>query len=434
LRKLEEQFPSELAVVGVHSGKYTTERKTDRIRDASLRLGVEHAVVNDRQFRVWRSYAVNAWPTIVVIDPAGYVIGQHAGEFTFEEIEPFLQRTVRAAESKGLLHPHGEHETADAPTIDPGQLRYPGKVALSGDGRLAIADSGHHRVLIGELTQDGLALELVQVLGGGRGFADGNAHEARFDYPQGLAFAGGQLFVADAGNHAIRAIEIQSGRVTTVAGTGRQLRSTADLRAGALSSPWDLALSGDRLFVAMAGSHQLWTLGLSGAGLRVHSGNRREDIADGPNMDAALAQPMGIAADASAERLYFVDAESSAVRWADIDPVGRVGTIVGTGLFDFGDRDGVGDAVLMQHQQAVAIAEDGRLLVADSYNDALKWVEPDTRRAETWLRGFHEPSGLAIDLRRVYVADTNAHRIAVVDRAAGDTRTLTLTGGTDRSR
>jgi DNA-binding beta-propeller fold protein YncE len=136
---------------------------------------------------------------------------------------------------------------------------------------------------------------------------------------------------------------------------------------------------------------------------------------------------MGIATDGSRERLYFVDAESSAVRWADRDPSGRVGTIVGTGLFDFGDRDGVGDSVLMEHQQAIAVAEDGRLLVADSYNDTLKWVDPATRRAETWLRGFHEPSGLAIDSHLVYVADTNAHRVAVVDRASGAVRTLALT-------
>lgn len=428
MRKLEERFAREVAVVGVHSGKYTTERITDRIRDASIRLGVEHAIVNDRQFRVWRSYAVNAWPTIVVVDPTGHVIGQHAGEFTLEEIEPFIQRTIREAESDGSLRRREAHDPAAAPTIEPGSLRYPGKVALSGDGRLAIADSGHHRILIGRLSDDGLRLRLERVLGGARGFADGGAGEARFDYPQGLVFGGDRLFVADAGNHAIRAIELETGAVRTIAGTGRQLRSAGDLRAGALSSPWDLTLVGDRLFIAMAGSHQLWSLGTSGADLRVQSGTRAEDIVDGPHMQAALAQPMGIVADSSKQRLFFVDAESSAVRWSDADPAGAVGTIVGTGLFDFGDRDGVGDAVLMQHQQAIALVEDGRLLVADSYNDALKWVDPTTRRAETWLRGFHEPSGLAVDSRRIYVADTNAHRIAAVDRTSGDVRALAIEG------
>lgn len=427
MRKIDEEFAQEIAVVGVHSGKYTSERQTDRIRDASLRLGVEHAIVNDRQFRIWRSYAVNAWPTIVVIDPRGYVIGQHAGEFTLDEIEPFLRRTIAGADSGGDLRRDGPHLELDDPTIAPGTLRYPGKVAFRTDGRFAVADSGNHRVLVGHLAGDDV-FRVEYAIGGSRGFADGESGEARFDFPQGLVFHDDRLFVADAGNHAVRAIDITRGEVHTIAGTGRQLRTGADLRAGALSSPWDLAISADRLFVAMAGSHQLWSLGTSGSELRVHSGNRHEDLVDGPHAEAALAQPMGIAADASGERLYFVDAESSAVRWADVVPRGHVGTLVGTGLFDFGDRDGVGDTVLMQHQQAIAVAEDGRLIVADSYNDALKWVDPSTRRAESWVRGFHEPSGLAINAHRVYVADTNAHRVAVVDRQSGSTGELRIEG------
>jgi DNA-binding beta-propeller fold protein YncE len=71
----------------------------------------------------------------------------------------------------------------------------------------------------------------------------------------------------------------------------------------------------------------------------------------------------------------------------------------------------------MQHQQGIAVHPSGRLLVADSYNDALKWVDPATRRVETWLRGFHEPGGLAVGGGRVYVADTNAHRVMVVEES-----------------
>jgi DNA-binding beta-propeller fold protein YncE len=133
---------------------------------------------------------------------------------------------------------------------------------------------------------------------------------------------------------------------------------------------------------------------------------------------------MGICA--TADSLYFVDAESSAVRVADRDPSGGVRTIIGTGLFDFGDVDGVGDDLRMQHQQGIAADSDGRLLVCDSYNDALKWVDPSSRRAETWIRGFHEPSGLALDDTTVYVADTNAHRIAIVERATGEVRILAI--------
>jgi sugar lactone lactonase YvrE len=450
LRELEQRFPREVAVVGVHSGKYIAERDTARIREAAARLGNTHPIVNDRQFRVWRSYAVNAWPTLVVVDPEGYVVATRPGEFTARAVGAALERMIEAYDERALLDRAPLEFPHDPPAVAPGALRYPGKVAVSGS-RIAIADSGHHRVLVGRLAElperDGasarrMRVELV-VGGEGPGFADAERPgEARFTTPQGLLFAespagspaGDTLYVADAGSHAVRAISLggeRPGAVRTVAGTGRQLRTQADLDAGALSSPWDVARVGDTLYVAMAGIHQLWALDLATGALRPHAGQFGEDIADAPLRQALLAQPMGIARDAAGERLYFVDAESSAVRWADVDPAGAVRTLVGTGLFDFGDEDGAGDAVRMQHEQGLAVHPDGRLLVADSYNDALKWVDPATRRAETWLRGFHEPGGVALAAGVVYVADTNAHRIAVVDERTGEVGELELEFGSD---
>ena len=418
MRKLEERHPEAVAVVGVHSGKYTTERDTARIREAAIRLGVHHPVVNDRQFRVWRSYAVRAWPTLVAISPDGYVIGMHAGEFTAAALEPFVERTLAGAESNRTLVRGPQPTTRDAPAMAPGTLRYPGKVALDGS-RMAIADTGHDRVILGRLSDDGASLHIERIVGGERGVADGL--DGRFAAPQGMAFDGGTLFVADAGNHALRAIDLSSGFVRTVAGTGEQLRTRRDREAGALSSPWDVTIVGTggdrRLYVAMAGRHQLWSVAPTGEQLRVHAGSGAEELADGPAAEAALAQPMGLVADR--ERLWFVDAESSAVRWCDVATDGTVGTVIGTGLFDFGDRDGTGDDVRMQHQQALAVAPDGRLLVCDSYNDALKWIDPTPRTATTWVRGLHEPSGLAMGRDVVYVADTNAHRIAIVRLADG---------------
>ena len=425
MRRLEERHPDTVAVVGVHSGKYTAERDTARIREAALRLGVHHPVVNDRQFRVWRGYAVRAWPTLAAISPDGYVIGMHAGEFTADALESFVQRALAGAESNGTLDRRTIDVTLDAPAVTPGSLRYPGKLALDGD-RMAIADSGNDRLVVGRLDAARGALRVERVVGGSRGFADGL--DPRFAAPQGLAFDGDTLFVADAGNHALRAVDLSSGFVRTVAGTGQQLRTRRDREAGALSSPWDVTVAGPsgdrRLYVAMAGRHQIWSVAPSGEQLRVHAGTGAEDIADGSMAEAALAQPMGLVAHRS--RLWFVDAESSAARWSDIGADGSVGTLVGTGLFDFGDRDGVGDDVRMQHQQGIALAPDGRLLVADSYNDALKWLDPVSRQANTWVRGFHEPGGVVIGADAAYVADTNAHRIVAVRLADGAMSELSI--------
>jgi hypothetical protein len=417
LRELEERFARELTVVGVHSGKFVAERETARIADAAHRLGVIHPVVNDRQFRVWRSYAVRAWPTIVVIDAEGYVRGMHAGEFTTEMVAPALEELI--AEAGDKLTRTAPPRVAEARARD--ALRYPGKVAV--DGRtLAIADSGNDRIVIAEVDANHDRARVVAVHGGTRGYRDGA--DPQFDHPQGLLFDGPDLLVADAFNHAIRAIALASGQTRTVAGTGKQLRTRRDAAAGALSSPWDLAHAGDQIAIAMAGNHRLYLLDKN-VRKAVHlAGSGAEEIHDGPLETAALAQPMGIIGDAAA--VWFADSETSAIRSAALAATGIVTTIVGTGLFDFGDVDGEGTAVRLQHAQGVIRMPDGRLLVVDSYNDALKWLEPETRRVTTWVRGLHEPGGAALGDGVIYVADTNAHRIAVVRIADGSVSTVSL--------
>jgi DNA-binding beta-propeller fold protein YncE len=418
LRELELRFSSELVVIGVHSGKYHAERVTPRIRDASIRLDAAHPVVNDRQFRIWRSYAVSAWPTLVAIDPAGYVVGTHAGEFTSEMLVPFIDDLIAKARSGGILNETPLHFEADSPIIAPKDLRYPGKVAVNGN-TMAIADSGNNRVIIGSLDETGMTLRVKKTIGDGMpGFQDGLA--AKFRSPQGLAFGNGALYVADAENHAIRSIDLDTGAVTTLAGIGRQMRTRGDQQAGAMSSPWDVAISGETLFVAMAGTHQVWSVDIATGKSRVRYGTGGEDIRDGDAASALLAQPMGITL--NNERLYFTDAESNAVRWADVADDGQVGTIVGTGLFDFGDIDGTAGDVRLQHPQGIAAHTSGELLIADSYNDSLKWVDPETRSVKTWGGSFHEPGGLCFGKGYAYVADTNAHRIAVVHI---DTRDVT---------
>jgi sugar lactone lactonase YvrE len=409
---MEEEFAAELEVVGVPSGKYQAERITDRIRHASFRLKAEHPIINDRQFRVWRSYAVSAWPTLVVLDPAGYVVGAHAGEFTAEMLGSYLRSMISAAESKGTLDRRPWLLTPDASPSSSSGLRYPGKVAVDGS-RIAISDSGNRRVLVGNLTPDGKTIAVTREIG------------AVFDYPQGLCFHQNVLYVADAGNHSIMAIDLDSGSVSTVAGSGRQLRTLAELeQKSAMSSPWDIAIHNGTMFIAMAGIHEVWAMDLSSRALRGHAGTGTEDIRDGLSAEALLAQPMGIAA--GEDGLYYADAESSAIRVSDYSPAGSTRTIIGTGLFDFGDVDGTGDEVRMQHQQGISIAPDGRLLVADSYNDSLKWVDPKTRSAKTWIKGLNEPGGVTCGPQHAYVADTNAHRIVKVGYGSGELTELRL--------
>jgi DNA-binding beta-propeller fold protein YncE len=424
LRELEHRFGDAVAIVGIHSGKFTTERITARIRDASIRLGATHPILNDRQFRVWRAYAVRAWPTLVAIDPAGSVVGMSAGEFTADAVTPFVEGVLGSARAAGVLRTEPLSHDVEPPAVAPDALAFPGKVALRGD-RIAIADTGHHRVLVGRLVDDGFTMRVERVVGtGAAGFDDGDTPS--FRSPQGLALADDTLYVADAGNHAVRAITLATGSTRTLAGTGSQLRTMRDRAAGALSSPWDLALAGDTLHVAMAGIHQIWSLDVRGGAAAPRAGSGAEELHDGPPLEAALAQPMGLAL--AGDRLLVADAESSAVRTIGLAAGEQVRTVVGTGLFDFGDADGTGDRARLQHPQGLAVASDGRVLVCDSYNDSLRWLDLAERRLSTWVRGLHEPAGVALGERAAYVADTNAHRIVVVDLASGSQRILEILG------
>ena len=254
--------------------------------------------------------------------------------------------------------------------------------------------------------------------------------------------AGRFLYVADTGNHAVRRVDLEAGTVVTIAGTGQQARSYPP-PAGfgpvtALSSPWDLALSGSSLLIAMAGSHQIWALDLQSGAVRPLAGSGAEGTADGPPADAELAQPSGLSIDEKG-RVFFADSEASSIRV--VQPDGRVGTVAGSGysLFEFGADDGQGARARFQHPLGV-VAYGGRLYVADTYNSRIRVVDPETGAVSTlggsdpgWRDGaqprFYEPGGIDAWDGRLYVADTNNHAIRVIDAGTGATRTLVLTEG-----
>ncbi len=435
LRKLERKYNGALVVIGVHSPKFPGEMETEAVAGAVRRLSVGHPVVNDRDHRVWREYAVSCWPTLMLIDPRGKLIGLHEGEFALEEMDAALARLIAESDRAGRLDRRPLSFTVTRENEPDRPLFFPGKVLADAVGkRLFVADTGHHRIL--ELSMDG---RLRRAFGGSAaGFEDGDAHSARFRGPQGLALAGEWLYVADTNNHVVRRIDLQNALVVTVAGTGEPVHGShrgGPAREVPLSSPWDVVAHRGRLFVAMAGLHQLWEVEpLDRAKPWVGSG--RENIVDGPAEEAQLAQPSGLALDEAAETLFVADSETSAIRAVALEG-GYVHTVVGTGLFDFGDADGSGDVVRLQHPLGLAFA-DGVLYVADSYNHKIKRCDPAARRVTGFLGSgvpghrdgsaaaaqFSEPGGVSVGGGKLYVADTNNHAIRVCDLATGKVKTL----------
>ncbi len=442
MRQLQQQYPTELVVISVHSAKFPAEQLTANIRAAVMRHGIENPVVNDAEFNLWSQYSVRAWPTVVLVDPLGKVVGQQSGEITAAALAPLIDAMIADFERQGRLDRTPLPGLRPASTQEPARpLRFPAKLLYATGDRLFVADSGHHRILEVQLSLDGLQGEVVRTFGRGEaGLRDGHITGAAFHDPHGLALVGNTLYVADTENHAIRAIDLVRETVRTVAGTGEKgttLSVVGDSPTTIpLRSPWALVAVEDLLLIAMAGSHQIWIL-IKEIQLGIFAGTGAEALIDGARHEAAFNQPSDLAL--AMGHLFVADAEASAIRAISLDDDPRVMTLVGEGLFDFGDVDGAGPTVRLQHPTGLAAADE-LLYLADSYNHKIKTLDPTTGLVATLIGSgekgcndgpfaeaqLYEPEGLVIANQRIYIADTNNHLIRVADLTTQQVTSLAL--------
>ncbi len=413
LRSLEERFGDDLVVVGVHSPKFEHERDHEALVRAVARYDVGHPVLDDPDRATWDQYGVRAWPTLVLVDPAGYAVAAVSGEGNAAALEKTIAKMIEEHRAAGTLN-EAPIETLP-PAVGSGPLRFPGKIATGPDGLLVIADSGHNRLVVARTNEAGDGAEVLAVAGtGARGAEDGGFSDVAFNDPQGLLFLDSRtLLVADTGNHLIRRLDLVNETVETIAGTGAQARWGATggpAKRTALNSPWDLELWDGVVTIAMAGPHQLWTLDLEKEDVGLLAGSGMENLVDGPAQVAAMAQPSGLSSDNG--RLWVVDSETSSLRY--LDRSGCLFTSVGTGLFNFGYSDGPADDALLQHPLGVVVTPEGPV-VCDTYNSALRRYDLRSDQLVTLAREeLSEPSGAALLDGDLLVADTNNHRIVRV--------------------
>lgn len=443
MRLLREKFPHELVIISIHSAKFPAEGLTDNIRAAVMRHGLDHPVVNDVNFQVWQSYAVKAWPTIVVIDPQGKLIHTQSGEILAEEFAPQIEVLINEFEAKGLLDRTPLDFLAERMQEPLRPLNYPAKVLLTHKGILYIADTGHHRILEVQLSEDGLKGEIVRVFGSSQpGLQDGPATTAAFHGPHGLALSRDTLYVADTENHAVRAVDLPTGTVRLVAGTGQKAHGRFTLGEPTetpLRSPWAVLAIDDIVFIAMAGTHQIWAL-FQEEQIGPFFGNGREALVDGDQMQSSFNQPSDLSLGMG--HIFVADAEASAIRAITLlDEKPRVVTLVGQGLFEFGDVDGMGGMVRLQHPTGLTFYE-GLVYIADSYNHKIKTLDPTTGQVKTLIgtgkpghsdgpftqAELFEPEGIVAGQGRLYIADTNNHLMRVADLTTGIVHTLMLRG------
>jgi thiol-disulfide isomerase/thioredoxin len=413
LRPLEDKYGDVLVTIGVHSPKFEHERDPVALAAAVERYGVPHPVLDDPDLLMWQQYAAKAWPTLAVVDPEGYLVASMAGEGHAEGLARLVDELIATHDAKGTLR------RGDSPYVPPAEsetaLRFPGKAVPLPGGNLLVSDSARHS--LAEITLDG---DVVRRIGtGARGRSD---ESPSFSEPQGLCLlpphtaeiAGYDVVVADTVNHLLRGVRLSDGAVTTIAGSGRQWRSAPDGHAHDalavdLSSPWDVAWYDDKVIIAMAGIHQLWWFDPIKRTTGVYAGTTVEALRDGPIPDVWMAQPSGLSPSVDGSRLWIADSETSALRWI---AEGELHTAVGQGLFDFGHMDGPAAQALLQHPLGVCALPDGSVLIADTYNGAVRRYSPDSDEVTTVDRGLAEPSDLVLtDDGAVLVVESAAHRL-----------------------
>lgn len=423
LKSLEKQFGDKLLVIGVHSAKFAGERGSDRILAAAKRFGITHPVVNDSSFHVWDAFHVDAWPTLVLLGPDGVEVNRYAGEGHRDEIAADIAKVMDKAAAPAPLAGLKMKEE------DKSILSFPSRLGFADTtpwGELIfVADTGHNRLLGFDLTGD----VKVTIGSGAEGAKDGDFASASFNHPRGFGVAKHGIYIADTGNHMIRYADFANKTVTRVAGTGQRGndRFPNEARAldTALASPWDAKMlaDGKTLVIAVAGLHQLWTLDTANKTVSLLAGTGEENIRDGEAASAALAQPSGLSV--LGKDVYFVDAESSSLR---VLKDGQVKTLIGTGLFDFGQVDGKYPKALLQHAQGLD-AQEGRVVVADTYNNALRLYDMGSETLST-IRlpkdALAEPGDVMHLNGKLYVADSTHNRITVVDEKAGTAELLAL--------
>jgi thiol-disulfide isomerase/thioredoxin len=426
LRPVEEKFKDVLTVVGVHSPKFEYEKLPESVAAAIDRHEIHHPVLNDPNMTTWQSYGVRAWPTLVLVDPRGEIIATYSGEGHAHAIEALIEKLVPEYEAAGdLVRGSGLYK---APAPSSLALKQPGKIVsvpaayrtLLNGAELLVSNSGAHN-LVG-LRVSNLLDPVITIGKGVRGSGDGDYASASFAEPYGAIFldseqaaqVGAHLLVADTANHLIRAINLETKTVSTIAGTSAQWMQADETTGPALeiniSTPWDIEILDGQLLIAMAGEHRIWKYDLKNKSLGIFAGTTNEGLVDGNLAQAWFAQPSALAAsNITPGKIWIIDAETSALRAAE---GGKITSQIGKGLFDFGHVDGPADQALLQHPLGLIELPDGNLLIADTYNRAIRKYSPSTNSVSTIARDLSEPS----DLELVETAD--GPKLAIVEAAA----------------
>jgi thiol-disulfide isomerase/thioredoxin len=407
LRRLQSRYPIGFSLLGVHVPKFDAETDHRTVEKAINRLRINFPVANDVNWIAWQHFGIKQWPSIVLIDHLGQLSEVVVGDDQQDALDAKVAELIQAVNMTSTkAAPQLKFKSSELLT----PLSFPSGLAAT-ETHLYVADTGNNRIL--ECNHNG---RVLREFGNGHpDLNDGPAGDAAFNSPRGLCWIRDVLFIADTGNHAIRKINLLKGDVETVLGNGKPgvPRESVVKHASEhpLNQPWGLSGSNDRLFIGMAGNHQVWEYELGHSRLRLVAGKGEMGIADGPGRMAMFAQPAGLTL--VQQSLYVVDSASSAVRAIQLTQ-NMVQTLVGQHLYEFGQQDGERRDARLQFPQAVALDPNSPVLwIADTYNGLLRKLRlgGGGMTTQTLVRPLSQPAALAVSSGALWIADAAQHEV-----------------------
>ncbi|HLE39501.1 MAG TPA: NHL repeat-containing protein, partial [Acidimicrobiia bacterium] len=315
------------------------------------------------------------------------------------------------------------------------QLYYPSGVAVDGDGNVFIADTSNHRVRrIDAVT--GLISTFAGTGVGGFSGDGAAATSAKLYNPTGVAVdGGGNVFIADFFNHRVRRVDAGTGLISTIAGIGTAGFSGDGAAAtdAKLNSPYGVAVDGaGNVFIADTSNHRVRRVDVGTGLISTIAGTGTFGFSgDGAAATSAkLNSPFGVAVD-GVGNVFIADSSNHRVRRVDVG-TGLISTFAGTGTFGFSGDGAAATSAQLYYPYGVGVDGAGNVYIADSSNRRVRRVDVGTGFIDTFAgtgtAGFSGdgaaatsaqlsgPSGVAVDgAGNVFIADRYNQRIRKID-------------------
>lgn len=408
---LREEDREAVDLIGVHCPRFPSEREHWRAKALLDCAGVNFPVYDDSSKAIRRSYLINGWPATVIVDPKGYLAWAREGVLPPEIVRPVLKTMGRTARVVGDIKSveHLRLKRTDFKFI-------PTRLALNGD-RLVVLDGKSNRLLFLNVGVDGKSANMERSLSLGPSVASSVT---------GFSLQEDRIFLFDRRGRKVRLTDHKGKEIGVFSGD-----SSPSMMAGPRSFgyPKDGVCRDGLLYIASAGTYQVWAQSTSGGGASPFTGNGSPGMDDGTPNKATLGAPEAMICDGRV--LFLSDSYSNSVRWIDMSS-GIVQTLAGEGPSLYGCRDGRGASALFQRPMGLCLC-GRKLYVADSYNDRIRAIDLDSGYVSTIYgakrgQSLTFPSDVAVAGDRFYVSDIGSGRIVHFDQRGGEQETLEIAG------